>query len=240
LARTLSGHPEIRMAYPARPEPKYFLKNELGKDATEHYRDTFFKGAHISQSQYLGEKSTSYIESGLAARNIKSLLPGVKLIFLFREPIERALSNITFSRSHGFETDSTENAITRELDNPEKILSAEKAGISVSPHSYLARGCYAQFLSNYLDIFDPSDIHIDLMENVIGSENGLRAIEGFLDIAKSVYPDSRNAKVNAGDRNDEEPLSNATRARLAEFFEPHNEALKKMTGLDLSPWKQNE
>ncbi len=68
LYRTLDEHPEIEMAKPVRPEPKFFLQGDLSAYTHDDYLGLFF--GNKAGAKLRGEKSTSYIESEHAARQI--------------------------------------------------------------------------------------------------------------------------------------------------------------------------
>ena len=65
LYQVLDEHPEITMARPLRPEPKFFLDVAAWKKGREHYLARHFSDA--SPSAILGEKSTSYYERPVVA-----------------------------------------------------------------------------------------------------------------------------------------------------------------------------
>jgi len=68
LYELLDRHPDVFMAKPARPEPKFFLVDELYGRGIQHYFDTWFAGAEAYPAA--GEKSTNYLESPAAARRM--------------------------------------------------------------------------------------------------------------------------------------------------------------------------
>src|SRR5437773_5780230 len=112
LYELLDRHPEVYMAKPVRPEPKFFLVDELYERGIQHYFDTWFAGAAAYAAA--GEKSTNYLESAAAAERIARDLPSVKLVFILREPAHRAYSNWMWSRMNGMETDDFEIALAQE------------------------------------------------------------------------------------------------------------------------------
>src|ERR1700688_1203151 len=73
-------HPEIAMAKPMRPEPKFFLVDELYRQGIAYYATRWF--ADLRDARLLGEKSANYLENPVAAERIHAALPQVKLIFL--------------------------------------------------------------------------------------------------------------------------------------------------------------
>src|SRR5712691_8572726 len=93
LYRLLDEHPEIEMAKPLRPEPKFFLDDDRFPLGLSYYESQFFSEAG---PRVRGEKSTSYIESDVAAQRIKATLPGAPMVAVLRDPVERAISNYRF------------------------------------------------------------------------------------------------------------------------------------------------
>src|SRR5262245_34983548 len=96
LYQLLDRHPEVYMAKPVRPEPKFFLVDDCYQRGMVYYAQTWFAAA--GDAKAVGEKSANYLESPMAARRIQAQLPEVRLIFILREPIGRAFSNYRWSR----------------------------------------------------------------------------------------------------------------------------------------------
>jgi hypothetical protein len=82
-------HPQIAMAQPMVPEPKFFLVDELWQRGVDYYSRTWFDP--LPAGQVLGEKSTNYMESPEAAERVSRALPRAKLIFVLRNPVDRAI-----------------------------------------------------------------------------------------------------------------------------------------------------
>src|SRR6185295_3017429 len=100
------------MASPPRPEPKFFLADQLYARGLDWYSRTWFE--HAPVQAVCGEKSTNYLESAAAAQRIARDLPAVKLVFILREPAERAWSNYLWSRMNGMESETFERALELE------------------------------------------------------------------------------------------------------------------------------
>src|SRR5262245_37213050 len=100
LTRLLDEHPDVEMAKPFRPEPKFFLDDGAFGRGLDHYDARFFTD---DRARVRGEKSTSYIESELAIERIASLLPDAQVVVVVRDPVSRAVSNHRFSTEHGVE-----------------------------------------------------------------------------------------------------------------------------------------
>jgi hypothetical protein len=148
LYELLDRHPDIFMARPARPEPKFFLVDELYARGLQHYFDTWFAGAEAYPAA--GEKSTNYLESPEAARRIHEHLPGVKLIFILREPAQRAYSNWMWSTMNGVESQDFVTALAQEEERERNVAPPLRYA---KPHAYFSRGLYANLLRPYFESF---------------------------------------------------------------------------------------
>ena len=100
LYRMLEQHPDITLAQPVRPEPKYFIRDGFSGDLEAYHREFFDQAG----TPWFGEKSTSYIEHPVAAERIARCLPDAVIFFMLRDPVERALSNYRFSVMNGLES----------------------------------------------------------------------------------------------------------------------------------------
>ena len=148
LYELLDRHPDVYMAKPPRPEPKFFLVDELYRLGIQHYYETWFGEA--ADYPAAGEKSTNYLESSSAAERIYAHLPHVRLVFILREPAHRAYSNWTWSFMNGLETEDFETAIAEEAEREHNLPARLKYA---RPHAYFSRGLYAQLLRPYLQLF---------------------------------------------------------------------------------------
>ncbi|AQZ71259.1 sulfotransferase family protein [[Actinomadura] parvosata] len=98
------------------------------------------------------ESSPYYLFHPLAGERIAADLPGVKLIVLVRDPVERAFSAHAHELARGYETESHfEYAVELEaqrLAGAEELLRASPYALHHSHrhHAYLARGRYADQL----------------------------------------------------------------------------------------------
>ena len=238
LTDILDAHPEIEQAKPVRPEPKFFLKPEEYAGGYEGYLNRYFSHVEPSENKVLGEKSTSYIEYRSAAERIKRMIPDVRLIFLLRDPIDRAVSNINFSRMHGFEDAPLEIALLRELDAPETVISMERAEISVSPQAYLGRGDYVNHLKPWFDIFPAPQIMVLLKEQLTGHAEQVRAVYKFLDVDPTFEPGCLSRTVNASEKSVDDLPSKETIARLRDYFRPKNKGLEELCNVDVSAWEK--
>ena len=227
----LDRHPAVHMAKPPAPEPKFFLVDSLYAKGLAHYSATWFAGA--GPSLLAGEKSTDYLESAPAAERIARDLPAVKLIFILREPVERAYSNYLWTRMNGLEPESFETALAleeqREREQPERLKFAR-------PYSYFSRGLYADLLQPYVDRFDREQLLVVRFEDIVDRPAWLAArVQRFLDIAARP-DDAANLGVVNPSVKDETPLDEGTRAALRARYEGPNRRLAVLLGPAFDMW----
>lgn len=219
------------MARPVAPEPKFFLVDRLYEKGLDYYAETWFAGA--GPGQKAGEKSTDYLESEAAAGRIGRDLPQVKLVFILREPVERAFSNYLWTKMNGLETEDFPSAIAleaqRESELPERLKFAR-------PFSYFSRGLYADLLRPYLDRF-PREQVLALKFEDIASRPAVVAERLHRFLGVSPRPDDA---VGLGVVNPSEKsgvaLDEGIRRELAARYAEPNRRLAQLLGPDFEMW----
>ncbi|RCV56025.1 sulfotransferase domain-containing protein [Marinitenerispora sediminis] len=179
----------------------------------------------------VGESSPYYLFHPLAAERIARELPGVRIIVALRDPVQRAYSAHEHERARGFETEPFEHALRLEeerLAGTEERLRTDPAALSHSHrhHGYLARGRYAEQLER-LEKHLGRDrmLVVDSAEFFADPEPVFAEIEAFLGLPHR--SGVRFERHNARPRADMDP---ALRARLEEYFAPHDERLAAWWG----------
>jgi Sulfotransferase domain len=224
LNHALGQHPSI---YACASEPHYFDWNfERGPGwyrklfATTAMRDEVLR-RHGSFAA--GERSPNYLFRTEVPGRVRQLLPGAKLVVLFRDPVARALSNFHHARRCGIEPlSSFDDAVEIELRQRE----ARRAGIPApgKPRSYLARGLYAEQLERWLALFDRRQLHLIQSERMFAEPvEVVRGVHRFLGLAP-VAP-SNLQPLNVGDY---ARMPAAMVGRLREFYAPANARLRKL------------
>ena len=232
LYRLLERHPDVYLAKPVTPEPKFFLVDSLYEQGLRHYSATWF--ADVGDARAAGEKSTNYLESETAASRIARDLPGVKLVFILRDPADRAYSNYLWSRMNGLETESFAVALDRETQReaelPERYTFAR-------PFSYFSRGLYADLLAPYFAGFSREQILVLKYEDIAATAEAVAArLHRFLDVDQRPADARVLGVVNpseAGDSTFDEGLRRELRAR----YEEPNRRLAALVGPDFDLWK---
>jgi Sulfotransferase domain len=231
LYELLDRHPCVYMARPVKPEPKFFLVDHVYEKGLTFYADTWF--AEAGESRLAGEKSTDYLESAAAADRIARDLPRVKLVFILREPADRAYSNYLWSRMNGLETESFEAALSleaqREKDLPERLRFAR-------PFSYFSRGLYADLLMPYLERFNREQMLILRFEDIRGRPGDLaERLHRFLGVTPRPGDADGLGVVNPSEKNGATLDERVRRDLQVRYAEP-NRRLADILGPDFELW----
>jgi hypothetical protein len=231
LYALLDRHPGIAMAKPVTPEPKFFLVDHQYAKGLAYYSDTWF--ASVDRSLVAGEKSTDYLESSAAADRIAHDLPGVKLVFILREPVERAYSNYLWTKMNGIETEdfATALALEEERDRtlPDKWRFAR-------PFSYFSRGLYADLLEPYVRQVRWDRLLILKFEDIITAPEMLATrLQRFLGVAERPADARGLGVVNPSEKELTLPADDVTRVLAERYAEP-NRRLGALLGPDFALW----
>jgi hypothetical protein len=186
------------------------------------------------------ESSPYYLYHPLAARRFARDLPGVKVIVLVRDPVERAWSHHAHEVARGFE-DITDFAAAVEAE--EERLHGEERRLRDDPeyysfdhqhHAYTARG-------RYIDYLEPLAEAVG-RERVLVLDSGgffARPEETFERALRFIglpwTGEFTFARHNARGR--PSPMSPALRARLSEHYEPYDERLADWLG-GMPSWRR--
>lgn len=231
LYTLLDQHPEIAMARPVRPEPKYFLQEDCRSLGKDHYLKTYFEPKTTAIAY--GEKSTSYIESNFAAENIKQLFPGAQILVLLRNPIDRALSNYFFSLKNGIETRTIEDAF---LNDVEVQIDIRK--FSANPFAYVERGEYIRYLAMYARIFARSQIKPIVTEKLLHNPiQEISKLYRWIGVNPEFQPENSDEVINSAPR--ERAVPPKVREKLYLHYNNWNIKLAENYGLDLTYWKHD-
>jgi len=206
-----------------------------------HFPTRFVKQKRASQCTHrliTGEATPYYIFHPKAPVRIRSLLPEVKLIVLLRNPVDRAYSHYHHSVRKGYERLSFIEAIKREM---EWLESGQGVGpwapfpdaFSHQHFSYLSRGLYAQQLKRWYELFPRKQILVLSSEQMfVNPDQVLRQVFDFLELPSISIPDTTPRNIGGYS-----PMSADVRRWLAKFFEPHNQELYELLGVDFG-WEE--
>ncbi|MFI6325434.1 sulfotransferase domain-containing protein [Nonomuraea sp. NPDC050556] len=186
------------------------------------------------------ESSPYYLFHPLAGERIAHDLPGVKLIVLVRDPVERAFSAHSHELARGFETESNfEYAVELEV----KRLAGAEASLIADPHSvhhshqhhaYLARGRYAEQLDRLEPVFGRDRILvIDSHKFFATPERVYDRVLEFLGVPHMGDPvfERHNGRARP------KPLPESVRQALTDHFEVYDTQLVPWLGGEPS-WRR--
>jgi hypothetical protein len=234
LYSALSEHPALLAA--ARKEVHYF---DLAYEREVNWYRAHFplksRARRIERATGISplafEASPYYMFHPLACERIARDLPGVKVIVLIRDPVERAYSAHAHESALGFETQPFEVALefedVRLQGEVDRILSNPRyISYSHQHHAYRARGQYIEQLERLEALFGRERIHvIDSGDFFEQPERTYDAVLEFLELPLRGDPpfEARNVQPRR-------PMSESVRLALDAHFLPFDERLADWLG----------
>lgn len=234
LYEYLLGHPDIRGA--ARKEVHFY--DVHFRNGVNWYRSFFplrsEKARHGGAGFVAGEASPYYLFHPHVPRRIQQVTPQARFIVILRNPVDRAYSQFHFNTRRGKEGRSFEEALAYE----EQVAAAEIAKLAENEHYrsrihrdalYLHRGIYADQLQNWFGCFPREQFLILKTEDLEAQpQETLDRVFAFLGVAAQKL-DVEARRYNQGSYHQLDPV---LRARLEDFFRPHNQRLYDDLGID--------
>ncbi len=147
----LIQQPDIRL--PSLKETHFFSHDNRYKKGLGWYIRQFPPERENKAYKVTGEIDPEYAFFPQTPVRIKTIIKEPKIIFIFRNPIERAFSQYNMSVYRGFENLSFRNALIEE----KKRMNEKDDGFSIRNYSYLSRGNYTEQVKRYLDLFPNSN-----------------------------------------------------------------------------------
>jgi hypothetical protein len=184
------------------------------------------------------ESSPYYMFHPLAADRISRDLPGVKLLVLLRDPVERAYSAHAHELARGYETEPFATALELEpgrLAGEAERIMADPGYVSHSHqhHAYRGRGQYIEQLERLAHLLGRDRIHVvDSSDFFTEPEPAYKAVLEFLGLPH--LGDAVFERHNARPRS---PMPDGLRAELAEHFRPYDDRLAEWLGWEPS-WRR--
>jgi hypothetical protein len=194
LYRYLENVPEIFL--PKIKEPNYFASKEIPLDSFReivvrsktHYLSLFENARGYKR---IGEASTDYLYSKVAAHQIKETISSAKIIMILRDPIERAYSHYLASVNYKY-LDIHNLSF---YDAVRKDYNKNKKGIGISL-LYVEGGLYFENVKRYLELFGKDNVLILFFEEFIReTPTHIKRVLEFLEI-KSQPPINTDTVYN--------------------------------------------
>jgi Sulfotransferase domain len=189
----LSLHPEIHMST---PKELNFFQDPKCMDRLDLYAAFFDE-----RSPVRGESTTIYSMHPvipLVPQRISSALPAVKLIYLVRDPVERAFASYVEEVTHAMERRTFEDAF-RDVDDPY--------------NRYVAASRYATQIERFLSCFSPDDLLVvDQSELRDRRSETLRQIFRFVGVDDGFTTQDFERRLNpTGDKRERSALGRRLR-----------------------------
>jgi len=251
----LSSHPCILPA--SKKEIHFFDKDLAYHRGLTWYHSHFPLPHHLRQGAITFETTPVYLYRSKCARRIWEYDPGIKLIVLLRNPVDRAYSHWNMLRNMLRFKPEFLFQRTRDSDGPvrqwaDRMLARDsfppfeeaireeldiiEADDPAPEPSYVRRGLYCEQLMTYLRCFDRDQLMVvDSRSLKQDRLETLASIARFLQLPSHDWQseDLTLRNVNAY----QEPMSVEARAFLRDFYRTHNENLYHLLGRDLG-WER--
>jgi tetratricopeptide (TPR) repeat protein len=222
LYHYLSYHPQILL--PHKKELDFFWKNfARGID----WYLAHFPSITDKPNFMTGEATPNYLRFPLVAERIYQSFPQVKLIFLLRNPVERAISWHYHKVNSGLVNISLEDAIALELKQLKNhdVVKLAKAGYR-NPDNILG-SLYLYQLQPWLELFNREQLLILSSEELYNHPaQVMEQVFSFLGLPN--HSIAKYIKVNAGSYQNIDPQLKIT---LADYFKSHNQQLEEYLGI---------
>jgi len=217
LFAALAAHPHVIRS---RRREIHFFGSKFQR-GTSWYRTHFPTGIELRRYRAMtGEGSTSYLANPDSPGRIRSVLPGVRMIALLRDPVDRAISNYFHEQRTGRETLPIAEA-----------LAAEDARQRPGHFSYRRRGLYAEQLARYNALF-PRDQLLVLKSEALFAEpqRVIDRVYRFLDLDPELGARDYTPRNLGG--YDPSQVAASVYEELTRYYAPYNERLYEMVGED--------
>ena len=155
LHEILNQHPNLCL--PEKKETHFFSNEDLFAQGKSFYLDFF---NNIDNFDFFGEIDPEYSYFTESAERIYDMFGGVKIIFILRNPVERAFSHYLMTKRRGLEELSFERAM--DIEETRLLNKADKMH-----YSYQSRGLYLNQLLTFEKIFGKKNIKVILFEDFI-------------------------------------------------------------------------
>lgn len=225
--RYLDLHPEIAMSEPKELNfftgPPHRRDEPAARSAGNWHRGVGWYAAQFRPSAPVrGEASPGYTSPSFpeAAERMARIVPEVRLVYLVRDPVERAVSQYLHHRAEGTER----RPIAEALLDPES--------------QYLQRSRYHARLEPYLARFPRERIFICSQEELLANQRAtLRELYRFAGVDDSFWSPAHDRRWNTARTEMPTPLDGSLLRRLAGELSDDAARLRELVGREFSSWR---
>ncbi|GAB5563387.1 MAG: hypothetical protein Wins2KO_04500 [Winogradskyella sp.] len=172
----LSQNPNISL--PIYKETHFFCEDEKFNKGLDYYFNFFFKK---TDSKYKGEIDPEYSYFTGSAEKIYDAFGKIKIVFVLRNPVERAYSHYLMTKRRGLENLTFLDALNAEKDRLTSYFGQ-------THYSYINRGYYIKQLESFENVFGKENIRVLFFEDLISNpEKLIRNLSEFVGIGNFNY-----------------------------------------------------
>ncbi|MGY0391269.1 sulfotransferase family protein [Bizionia sp. KMM 8389] len=172
----LSQHPDLCL--PEKKETHFFSDESLYLKGKDFYLKNF---KARETAKFLGEVDPEYSYFKASAKRIFDTFGITKIVFIIRNPVERAYSQYLMTERRGLENLDFETALETESERIKTVSDAMH-------YSYLSRGYYINQLETFEAYFGADNIKIVLFEEFIKDTEGkVQEISDFIGLPSYNY-----------------------------------------------------
>lgn len=234
LSALLSSHPQVTA--PTKKELHYFDDDQRDWSGTDH--EGYVAHRRTPGEVLAGDNTPKYIFHPLALSRMRAYNPDMRLIALFRDPIERVFSHWAMLRERKAWTADWPQFITelRPAELPRRIPEG------ASPKRYIARsgaarGFYGQQLARGLELF-PADqwLLLDFRSMVADHHGVLDRVTDHLGLHRfAAYPDLLHRMSGPDVVHGTAPTADEVLG-LAQYYRTDLQVFAELSGVDVSRW----
>lgn len=227
----LVDHPDGRRGY--RKEPTNFL----------HYPGSRLRSAmnfpmRLGGPMLVGDASVEYFSHPDGPANVHAVIPHARLIFILRDPVERAWSDFRMFQKDGREKESFDVVVRRAvswLSDPTLDPLVQAASRQAfNPVRYVQCGLYARCIERWLNFFSRDQclflMSEEFFHDPVGVAQLARQHVGLRDVPVDRLPIARDGGMS------DARISQEVRDQLRKFYQPEDDRLEQLLGRQL-PWK---
>ena len=232
LFHYLARHPEVGVA--DHKELHFFDNDKLFAKGQPDYAKYHRSFSHVLPAHRIFLEATPiYMYWSPSADRIHRYNPHMRLIFVLREPVQRAYSHWGMETTRDRESLSFRDAIGAE---PDRIAKGAPK-VHRRRHSYLDRGFYGRQVHRLLDYFPRTQMHF-IRQDTLLSEHArvLHELCRFLGIDPFAKPPEAHFMLPIERRRTLPPFTEDMFLELAPRFHDDLQLLMALTGEDFSEW----
>ena len=207
LFEYIRRHPQVSV--PAGKEAPFYSHDSIWSAGWRPYAEKAF--AFAPESTRWGVATPHYMLGSLSERvngsvngrperivpmRIKQHAPGVKLVAILRDPVERAYSHYRMQVLRGTERAPFEEAVAALLE-PEALARSRR--FPTEETSYVSTGEYGRILAPYFELFGPGQMLVCFSRDLEREpERVVRGVWAFLGVDQEFVPDNLGQRYRVG------------------------------------------